>query len=46
MSKDTACCIKLPEHTYFQVAIQIDEVLTKKCLVPCYIVACMQHLNV
>lgn len=46
MSKDTACCIKLPEHTYFQVAIQIDEVFMKKCLVPCYIVACMQHLNV
>ena len=46
MSKDTTCCIKLPGHTYYQVAIQIDEVFTKKCPVPRYIVTCMQHLNV
>ena len=37
MSKDTACCIKLPGHTYLQVALQIDEVLMKKCPVSCYI---------
>lgn len=47
MSKDTACCIKLPGHTYFiQVAIQIDEVFMKKCPVSCHIVMCMQDLNV
>ena len=42
MSKDAACYIKLPGHTYYQVAIQIiDEVFMKKCPVSCYIVTCM-----
>ena len=46
MSKDTAYCIKLPGHTYLQVALQIGEVSMKKRPVSCYIVTCMQDLNV